>query len=185
MTTIFTIGHSNQSAISFDSLLVSNDIELLVDVRSKPFSRYQHFNSDNLRQRLLASNIRYEHMPELGGHPIEQELYERGRVVYERVAAKPEFKRDIELVIDLSEQCRLVLMCTEEDPAKCHRHPFLARELDERGIDVYHIRKDGALEHANEMMADPSPQLTLFEGTGEDSTWISPKRIPPQKRASQ
>lgn len=185
MTTVFTIGHSNQSADSFDALLAAHGIELLVDVRSKPYSRFRHFNTERLSQRLVHSNIRYEHLPDLGGHPPEDELYERGRVVYERVAMRQQFKRAIEQVMDLSEQFRLVLMCTEENPTRCHRDPLLARELTERGLDVLHIRKDGSLETANAMVTEPNPQMMLFAGTGEDYTWRSPKRIRPQGRQSQ
>ena len=185
MSAVYTIGHSNLSVQSFDSLLTGNDIRVLIDVRSKPVSRYRHFNSDRLERRLLASNIEYLHLIELGGHPADQSLYDYKRVMYERIAVKREFKRDIDRVVDLSKHQRIVLMCTEENPLKCHRHPFLARELNERGIDVYHIRRDGSLECANEMKVEPHEQLSLFEETGEDSSWRSPKPIPLQKRPRQ
>ena len=70
---------------------------------------------------------------ELGGHPSQDNLYnERGRVVYERVATLPDFRRGIKKIVELSDQHTLALMCTEEDPMKCHRHPLLALALVER-----------------------------------------------------
>jgi len=187
VTTIFTIGHSNHSADAFDSLLAKHGIELLIDVRTKPASRwYPHFNMGKLRQRLGDLNIQYEHFPGLGGHPPEKEFYdEDGRVVYERIAVTRVFKRDIKRAIEMSEGARLALMCAEGNPRDCHRHPFLARELDERGVEVLHICKDGSLEPANEMTDNTNQQMALFEGAGEDSTWRSPKRIRPRRHPSQ
>jgi len=43
--TLFTIGHSNMDLNSFVKLLKDNTIEVLVDVRSNPYSRFaSHFN---------------------------------------------------------------------------------------------------------------------------------------------
>jgi hypothetical protein len=45
--TIFTIGHSNHSLDMFIDLLKSHKIDVLVDVRSKPFSQFSpQFNED-------------------------------------------------------------------------------------------------------------------------------------------
>ena len=38
--TIFTVGHSNQSLESFLDLLGRHGIDLVVDVRSSPYSQY-------------------------------------------------------------------------------------------------------------------------------------------------
>ena len=71
-----------------------------------------------------------------------------------------------------------VLMCAEGDPAKCHRHPLLARELLVRGCVVQHVLRDGNLRDASTMFRLPvNPQLPLMIGTGEDDSWESPKKI--------
>ena len=178
MPTVFTIGHSNQPAAAFVSLLAKQSIECVVDVRSKPYSRYRHFNREALEARLRGLGIDYLHLGnQLGGHPDSKELYVDGRVAYERIFATKEFRRGITRVVDASERHRLVLMCTEEDPLKCHRHPLLARMLVERGLEVLHLRRDGSVQNAK-AMADPTdPQMPLLEPTGEDLTWRSPKRI--------
>ena len=178
MATVFTIGHSNQPAAAFITLVANRSIEVVVDVRSKPYSRFHHFNREPLAERLRSVGIDYLHLgDQLGGHPDPHEFYVGGRVAYERVAAQPGFRRGIGQVVDESAEHCVVLMCTEEDPAMCHRHPLLARMLVERGIEVLHLRRDGSVQDATTMANQTSPQLALFEPDGEDLTWRSPKRI--------
>lgn len=176
--TIFTIGHSNQSFDEFVTLLINQNIEQLVDVRSKPYSRFRHFNREQLSERLTGQGIGYLYLGEhLGGHPESDDFYLNGRVVYDRLAALPDFRRGIKRVVNESEKQSLVLMCTEEDPKKCHRHPLLALELLERGVNVMHLRRGGSVEEVESITEQTSLQLPLLEPGGEDSTWQSPKRI--------
>lgn len=66
--TIFTIGHSTHDIGEFIAMLTGHSISLLVDVRNFPSSRrYPHFNSHALESSLIHRNIRYLHMPGLGG----------------------------------------------------------------------------------------------------------------------
>lgn len=60
MKTIFTIGHSSKSLTEFLEKLQENNIDMLVDVRTFPRSRfYPHFNEKLLSQALLNENITY------------------------------------------------------------------------------------------------------------------------------
>ena len=178
MLTIFTIGHSNQPAAEFDALLKQHDIQCVIDVRSKPRARFGQFNRKPLETRLQALGIDYLYLGDsLGGHPDPDEFYEGGRVVYDRVAGLREFRLGINRVVDEGEHRRIALMCAEEDPSKCHRHPLLARMLVERGVAVHHIRRTGATIDATALVDVADSQLSIFELDGEDPTWISPKRI--------
>ena len=179
-TTIYTIGHSNHGIREFIDLLRMHSIQTVADVRSTPFSGYnRHFNQGALKNSLWEARIEYDYLgKELGGHPSLNELYDGGHVVYERLATEPEFRRAIRRIANLAGTTRLVIMCAEGDPAKCHRHPLLARALLERELRVYRIRRDGTLSDAAAMFAQPvDPQLPLFEPPGEDLSWRSPKRI--------
>jgi uncharacterized protein (DUF488 family) len=49
-------------------------------------------------------------------------------------------------------------MCSEEDPARCHRHHLIAQSLLTQGVVVQHIRRGGTLEPA----AIEPKQLTLL-----------------------
>ena len=70
-TDIYTIGHSNHAWEDFSRLLLDNDIELLVDVRSNPVSRFAPFANHRVLPDLLESvGIDYELMGgTLGGKP--------------------------------------------------------------------------------------------------------------------
>ncbi len=178
MTTVFTIGHSNQSFNEFVALLMKQNIECVVDVRSKPYSRFRHFNREALTERLDGHGIDYLHMgDQLGGHPDSDEFYVNGRVLYERVAKLRVFRRGIDRVADESEQRCVAVMCAEEDPTQCHRHTLLALALQERGLRVQHLRRDGSIQDATAMTDPPDLQMPLLEPEGEDLTWHSPKRI--------
>ena len=178
MPTVYTIGHSNQSADEFDALLEKQSIEQVVDVRSTPRARFGQFNRKALTKRLAGLGIGYLYLgEELGGYPEPDALYHGGHVVYERVTALPAFRRGIRRVAQRCEQQRMVLMCAQENPRVCHRHPLLASALLERGIHVLHLRGDGSVQDAATMSEHTNLQLPLLEPVGEDLTWKSPKRI--------
>ena len=178
--TIYTIGHSNHPTEKFLGLLGLHSIQTVADVRSHPRSRYSQFRQKALEALLCKEGIEYLYLgQELGGHPDSDEMYDkRGRVIYERLAATSAFRSGIRHVGELTAKTRLVLMCTEWDPAKCHRHPLLARVLLERDFEVLHILRDGSLREASAMFDQPvDPQIPLIEPPGEDRSWQSPKRI--------
>lgn len=177
---LYTIGHSNHTAEEFMALLNQNEIELLVDVRTRAVSRYRHFVGAVLEELLASGGVSYAYLGgELGGHPPDPRFYnQRGRVVYQRVAAARSFRLGIQKVIELASTARVALMCSEGDPLKCHRHPLLARELIERHCSVVHIVRDGSLRNAQSYFPENSgAQLSLMVIPGEDETWESPKRI--------
>ena len=181
MPTIFTIGHSNQPATEFDALLEKNNVERLIDVRSKPRSRFGQFNRHPLETRLTGLGIEYLYLGDMfGGYPEDDALYKGDRVVYERLIELPEFRRGIDQVIEQSERCRLVLMCSQENPTRCHRHPLLGRTLLEHGIAVLHIRRREPIQDAATMFEQAGQQLVLLEPPGEDQTWVSPEDVPRQ-----
>ncbi|MGH2544667.1 MAG: DUF488 family protein, partial [Ardenticatenaceae bacterium] len=135
--TIFTIGHSNHSLEAFVELLQRQGIEVLVDVRSQPYSRYaSHFGSRSLKEVVAASGMRYVFLGnELGGRPGGAYFYdEEGYVLYGRVAASSLFLEGIARLEQGIESYRVAIMCSEEDPVGCHRHLLVGRVLRERGI---------------------------------------------------
>jgi uncharacterized protein (DUF488 family) len=66
--TVFTIGHSTQSAEDFIALLRANGVAQIADVRRYPTSRrHPQFAREALAGALAAAGIAYEWLPELGG----------------------------------------------------------------------------------------------------------------------
>ncbi|HNP31308.1 MAG TPA: DUF488 domain-containing protein, partial [Nitrospirales bacterium] len=65
---LWTIGHSTRPIEEFVGLLQSHGIQLLVDVRTIPFSRRNpQFHQEILAQSLREAGFQYRHMPALGG----------------------------------------------------------------------------------------------------------------------
>ena len=99
---VCTIGHSNHSADEFVALLGASGVDLVVDVRSAPRSRWvPHFNPDSLEPILERAEIEYSFMGvELGGRPADRSSYDAdGRVSYERAAMADDFCDGIALLI--------------------------------------------------------------------------------------
>ena len=67
--TLYSIGHSNAEINAFLELLTRHSIELLVDTRSQPYSRYSpQFNRETLKAWLGEAEIAYLFLGEqLGG----------------------------------------------------------------------------------------------------------------------
>lgn len=146
---MFTIGHSNHSFQEFLELLKKHDITLVVDVRSQPYSRYvSHFNRRFLAEHLPQAGIGYLFLGAyLGGRPKEKEYYRPdGTVDYNVLQQSPRFRKGIEEVKRLAEKHRLVLLCSEEDPSRCHRKLLVGEVLVREGIRVLHIRGTGEIE---------------------------------------
>ena len=68
MSTYFTIGHSTHVIGEFITMLLTEKIEMVVDVRTIPRSRTNpQFNCDTLPIALAQHGIEYMHLTELGG----------------------------------------------------------------------------------------------------------------------
>ena len=146
---IYTIGHSNTSFDALAALLKQHGVETVVDVRSAPYSRYaQHFNHDMLEAQLMRVEIGYEFMGDrLGGKPSNRALLKPdGNPDYERMAATEYFQDGLAMLQRMAQDSVVCLMCSEEDPAHCHRSRLLATRLTAAGVDVLHIRKHGNIE---------------------------------------
>src|SRR5207248_2088957 len=175
----------------FIALLTGHQIQVLADVRSHPYSRYvSHFNREELRAALQAAGIKYGFLGrELGGRPDDESFYdERGHVLYFRVAETPLFLQGIERLETGIRDFRVAIMCSEEDPAVCHRHLLVGRVMARRGTTVVHIRGDGSLQTDADVAPHEEMQPLLFDNTPEDA-WKSlrsvlPKRPPPSSSDS-
>lgn len=166
---LFTIGHSNQALDDFVGLLQQHGIQALADVRTVPWSRYvPHFNARPLREALARCAIGYLSLGrELGGRPDGGEFYDgKGRVLYDRLAASPAFQEGIDRVLGGAQDSRVALLCSEENPSRCHRHLLIGRVLRDRRVTVSHIRAGGRIETEADLAAREisiTPQPSLFD----------------------
>jgi len=188
---MFTVGHSNHSLEVFINLLKSHKIDVLVDVRSKPSSRFSpQFNKEGLEKAVKASGIKYLFMgKELGGRPQGSEFYDNyGFVLYSRIAETPLFLEGIDRLIKGIRTYRVAVMCSEENPANCHRRLLIGRVIAERGVSVRHIRGDGTIQDEDELAREEyqskgeQAQLSLFEPKEEVPEWKSTQSVLPRKK---
>lgn len=114
---LFTIGHSNHTDAHFVDLLRQHEIDVLVDVRTQPYSQYSpQFNREALQREVVAAGRQYLFLgEELGGRPPETDCYDdEGHVLYSTLARIPRFLGGIERVEKGIQKCRVALMCSEE-----------------------------------------------------------------------
>lgn len=177
---VFTIGHSNHSFAAFLGLLTAHTIDTLVDVRSQPYSTYTpHFTRRALEPALAGHGIAYCFLgDELGGRPAGAEFYDaEGYVLYGRVARSAPFLAGIERLLAMLDGGRVALLCSEEDPAGCHRRLLVGRVLRGRGVAVAHIRGDGRLQTEDELAAgNAGAQLALLPQR-EEAEWRSTRSV--------
>jgi uncharacterized protein (DUF488 family) len=142
---IFTIGHSTRPIASFIRLLEAHGVERLVDVRTIPRSKHNpQFGRDQLSPALRRAGIHYRHMPGLGGlrrpRPDSINLGWRNTSFrgYADYMQSRAFQENLQRCIELAKEERVVLMCAEAVPWRCHRS-LIADALIVRGIDAREI----------------------------------------------
>ncbi len=174
---LLTVGHSNYEMKAFISLLQKHGVTAVADVRSSPYSRFlPHFNRAALREALATEEIRYVFLgQELGARPKNRECYINGKAVYEKIAATDKFHEGIQRVLKGAKKYRLSLMCAEKDPLTCHRAVLVCQHLQDFGLHINHILKNGDLEshdHLEQRMLEKHG-LTDFLETKEEQAQLS------------
>jgi uncharacterized protein (DUF488 family) len=157
---LYTIGHSNHSIDRFIRLLEGNSITTLVDVRTAPYSRHNpQFNKENLEFVLAQREMQYTYAGKfLGGRPTDPTCYKNRilpgegvdflhEVDYPEVMKRAWFVRGIARLLEMADEHTTAIMCSEENPAECHRHHLIAQYLIENHpeVEVRHIRGDGII----------------------------------------
>ena len=131
---LWTIGHSNRSIEQIVALLKEHKIEALVDIRSFPTSKIEHFKKEEMERWLPGHGIKYVWLgKELGG-------YRRGG--YEAHMKTELFREGIKKLLEVARQRRVCIMCMEKNPKYCHRR-FLTAYLERKGVEVIHILERG------------------------------------------
>lgn len=127
---IFTLGTSKRTFKEFVEMLRTYKIEMVIDVRSFPTSKFPHFQKEALAQSLAEENLGYFYLgKELGG-------FRQGG--YEAYTQTLEYLVGVELLERMASRCRSVIICAERLPWRCHRR-FIGRSLQERGWQVKHV----------------------------------------------
>ena len=119
---IYSIGYRNLRTVEdLIERLNNHRIELLLDVRSKPYSRNAAFRKETIERNLAKNRISYRWMGRtLGGF---SEISESA----------------IKDLAELQKGKTVCIMCMEADPDRCHRKTEIARRLETYGAIVEHI----------------------------------------------
>lgn len=137
---VMTIGHSTRTIEEFIRLLQAHGATCVVDVRTVPRSRHNpQFNKESLPLSLKQAGLGYVHAPGLGG--LRHAKLDSPNMGWRNASFRgyadymqtPEFAQSLEEVVRLANQDRIVLMCAEAVPWRCHRS-LIADALLVRGI---------------------------------------------------
>jgi uncharacterized protein (DUF488 family) len=126
---IYSIGYQGfHSAAEFAQALKSYNVDLLLDVRSRPVSNFKtDFNRLALSSWLPQYGIFYEWAGDrLGGFRAIRDEALQGLTC-------------------LAKNKVICLMCMEADPDRCHRKTEISRRLETFGVEVHHLTKSGQL----------------------------------------
>ena len=179
MTVVFSVGHSNHDIDGLCRLLEVHSIDVVADVRTAPFSRYSpHFNREALARDLKARGVEYVFLGrELGGRPNGAQFYDvEGHVRYDRLSKSDLFEEGVGRLLRGAERHRVAMLCSEGDPAQCHRHLLIAKVLEERGVKVTHILPGGEAAEYDHVAQRTPVQFSLLD-EGEESQWRSPLSV--------
>ncbi len=126
---IYTIGYQRITMEKLIEIIGDNSVDLVVDVRSHPYSRNpdkQEFNKNRMSKQLEEE---YLWLGDLcggkTGRPVTEKCVEK---IYEDLHYGRGFN--------------LMLMCMENHPCDCHRMYDISRRLMKKGEEVYHLHFD-------------------------------------------
>ena len=122
--------------LEFTELLKTNEITVVVDLRSRPYSRrHPQFSKSELKLHLTDAGFEYLWLGDkLGG--MEPGI--------EALLTSNEGRQGLDQLLQLANAAlNCAIMCAEGDWKSCHRR-IVSRELVHRGVRVIHIAPDGS-----------------------------------------
>ena len=156
---LFTIGHSIATLEQFVDWLRENQIDLLVDVRSKPRRRLAHFDQVPVETGVQDAGIRYRFLGnKLGGVPQDARVRQRWRqghldpLIVAHLRSTEEWAEGIDelaRLIGRSDAMNVCIMCSEQDEKECHRKAValdVAKAVGDLQIVHLHIGKSATSE---------------------------------------
>ena len=151
---LFTIGYSGYEREQFLEALKAQGVNMVIDVRSLPASRYRpEYDKAAIGKYLLENGIDYCHMAWAFGARWEESRFigAEGYVDFCLLSESDAFTRGVAKVVSLTEQGKsCALMCAEKDAMNCHRSILVARRFHEMGWKVLHL-SPGRIEAHQEL----------------------------------
>jgi uncharacterized protein (DUF488 family) len=152
----------------FVELLKAFQVNLVIDVRTVPHSKHNpQFNKETLPYTLKRSDIKYTHIPAIGGlrrpsrDSVNLALNNTGFQGYADFMQTKDFTENLLSIIGLARENTVALMCSEAMPSRCHRN-LIADALVIRHIKVEHILgvDSSFSHHLNELAQVEGTKIT-------------------------
>jgi len=140
---IFTIGQGKKNIENFLNILSEFKINLLIDIRSKPYSKILVFSQDKLSNILKTRDIKYLYLGnELGGENIK-DVFRNNKGSLFDILNKESFREGLKKLWKLKKNYKICLFCAEEDPLECHRFLCIGAILKLKGnIEIVNLFDD-------------------------------------------
>ncbi|WP_237699008.1 DUF488 domain-containing protein [Caldicellulosiruptor obsidiansis] len=147
--------------------------------RTNPFSRFApEYRKENLEKALEQANIKYIFLGNLlGGKPENPSFYTpEDYWDYSAIIQSMEFKEGINTLLNLAEKGTIALMCSEFDPAQCHRALIIGRYLlSFHNISVNHLM--GKWVKVVQRELEESLIFEYFPQTSEQHSFFSDEEL--------
>ena len=148
---IYTIGYSGFKIDEFISKIREYKIDVIIDVRSSPYSQYfKEYNKENICRvlnELKGKKIYYRNYNlEFGARQLDtgENYYPKGYLDFERFSKSENFLLGVKKIEDsMKQNYTVVLMCAEKDPFTCHRAILVSRAFFKKGYKIIHLMPDG------------------------------------------
>lgn len=141
---LYTIGYSGFTEVAdFIKTLKQYGVQILIDVRSSPYSAYfDNYNKDRLSIALKDNGIFYaNYAKQFGARQENVAFYKNGRLDFDTFTKSEQF---LEGVANVEKSNGVIaFMCAEKHPTECHRAIMVARAFSLRGHSITHIKPDG------------------------------------------
>lgn len=124
--TVFTIGYERRDSEDLVSRLLDAGVDILVDVRERPFSRKPDFRRGPLERACANAGIEYESWSSLGSTGHQREILRSSgdfglfRKRFRELVRRSRMD-DIEELAELAEVKSIALICYERCHEECHR----------------------------------------------------------------
>ena len=131
---IVSVGYNGMRVGQFCAALIKERVEVVVDVRYKPYSRQWQFNIHKLSEVLERYEIRYRHVEMLGNVNYKGDYDETSIIIADQASGN-------EVLDDLLRRHSVIaVMCVCEHHDKCHRSNVLESYRKHAGA-TYELKK--------------------------------------------
>lgn len=155
---LYTIGYSGfPTSDDFVRELNKYGVQILIDVRSSPYSAYYSaYNKEPLSAKLKDNNIYYyNYARQFGARQEDTSFYKNGRLDFATFSKSPQFLDGVRSVE--KSNAVIAFMCGEKHPSECHRSILVARAFSDRGHEIVHIKPN------NETLTQHDVETELVE----------------------